>query len=188
MTRDAIITLPNEHLRQRSQRIKTIDDEIKKTILDMETATLDWEDHREHEFGVALAAVQIDNLHRIVIIRNNFENKNDRSFFTLINPEIVKKEGKIVYDQEGCLSVKDIYGLVPRYDKIRLRALDQKGREVRLKAEGFLARVLQHEIDHTNGILFIDHIKDSDSFFELKKDGKLVSIPHEKILQSDILW
>ena len=188
MKRDAIITLPNSHLRQKSQRIHLVTPEIKQLITDMQTATLDWEDHRPHELGVALAAVQIDHLQRIVIIRNNFDDKDDRTFVALVNPEIVKLEGEITYDHEGCLSVPDVYGLVPRYDKVRVKALDEDGREIRLKADGFLARVLQHEIDHTNGIVFIDHIKDNDAFFKLTEDGKLEKVPHEAILNNSVLW
>lgn len=188
MKRDSIVTLPHVHLRQKSQRVRTIDEEVKATVHNMASATLDWEDHRPHEFGVALAAVQIDKLYRIVIVRSDFENKDDRSFFTLINPEIIKLEGEQTLEQEGCLSVKDIYGLVPRYQKVRIKALDLDGREIRIKAKGFLARVLQHEIDHTNGILFIDHIKKHDSFFKLNKEGQLEKLAHEKVLNSDILW
>lgn len=187
-TRDAIITLPNTHLRQKSARVHVITPEVKQTILDMQTATLDWEDHRPHELGVALAAVQIDEMLRIVIIRNNFDNKDDRSFVTLINPEIVKLEGPLTYDHEGCLSVPDVYGLVPRHSRARVKALDEEGREIRIKADGFLARVLQHEIDHTNGVVFIDHIKDQDAFFNLTEDGKLVKVSHESILNNRLLW
>jgi peptide deformylase len=188
MKRDAIITLPNPHLRQRSQRIRTITPEIKQLITDMQTAALDWEDHRPHELGVALAAIQVDKLERIVIIRNNFDDKNDRGFVALINPAIVKLEGEVTLDHEGCLSVPDVYGLVPRYSKVRVKALDEDGHEVRLKADGFLARVLQHEIDHTNGIVFIDHIKDKDAFFKLTEDGKLEKVAHADILNNRLLW
>jgi peptide deformylase len=188
MKRDAIITLPNAHLRQRSRRIHVVSPEIKQLITDMQTATLDWEDHRPHELGVALAAVQVDELYRIVIIRNNFDDKSDRSFVALINPQIIKLEGEVIFDHEGCLSVPDVYGLVPRHDKVRVKALDEDGREVCLKADGFLARVLQHEIDHTNGIVFIDHIKDKDAFFKLTEDGKLEKVPHAEILTNSILW
>lgn len=188
MTRKNIIVLPNPHLRQKSQRIHVITPEVKELITDMTAATLDWEESREHEIGVALAAVQVDRLQRVIIVRNDFENKDDRTFVSLINPEIVKYEGTTVHDHEGCLSVPDIYGLVPRASKIRLRALAEDGREIRMKAEGYLARILQHEIDHTNGILFIDHIKDQDAFFKLMEDGQLKKVPHETILQSDILW
>lgn len=188
MTKDSIITLPNQHLREKSRRVHVVTDEIKELIKHMEEATLDWEDHRPHELGVALAAVQISAMYRVVVIRNDFDNKDDRTFFPLINPEIVKVEGDIKYDHEGCLSVKDVYGLVPRYDRVRVKAMDINGTEIRLKADGFLARVLQHEIDHTNGVVFIDHIKDEDAFFRLTKEGELEKVPHEEITQSRILW
>lgn len=188
MKRDAIITLPNTHLRQKSAKVHAVTPQISALITDMQSATLDWEDHRPHELGVALAAVQVDHLTRIVVIRNDFDNKDDRTFVTLINPEVIKLEGEITYDHEGCLSVPDVYGLVPRHSKARIKAMDENGREIRLKADGFLARVLQHEIDHTNGILFIDHIKQQDAFFNLTDEGKLVKVPHESILKNRLLW
>ncbi len=190
MKKDGIITLPHAHLRQRSKKVGLISNDIHQLIGDMESATLDWEDSREHEVGVALAAVQIDRLLRVVIIRNNFDDRSDRSFRVFINPEITKYEGEIQEDYEGCLSIKDVYGKVPRHTKIRVKALDLDGREIRLTAEGFLARVFQHEIDHTNGIVFIDHIKDSaEAFFRLNKDGKLEALDYEQdIRNSSILW
>lgn len=185
--RNSIITLPNDHLREKSVRVHVITDETLQIIKDMEAATLDWEDSRPHELGVALAAVQIDQLQRIVVIRNDFDNKEDRTFTVLINPEIVKLEGEITYDHEGCLSVKDVYGLVPRHSKVRIKSLNLEGHEVRIKAEGFLARLLQHEIDHTNGIVFVDHIKNSpDAFFTLTPDGKLEKLAYEKAEQTGI--
>ena len=91
-----------------------------------------------------------------------------------IDPEIVKYEGEIEEDFEGCLSVKDVYGKVPRHTKVRVKALSVDGKEIRLKAEGFLARVFQHEIDHTNGILFVDHIQDKpEAFHALASDGSI---------------
>lgn len=185
--RNDIITLPHPSLRTKSERVHVITDDTLKIIDDMQAATLDWEDSRPHELGVALAAVQINQLQRIVVVRNDFDNKEDRSFTVLINPEIVKLEGDVQYDHEGCLSVKNVYGLVPRYSKIRIKALDLKGQEVRIKAEGFLARLLQHEIDHTNGIVFIDHIQDNpDSFFTLTSDGKLEKQDYEKVRAAGI--
>ncbi len=188
MTKKDIIALPNPHLRQKSQRVHIITPEIEKLITNMQSATLDWEDSRPHELGVALAAVQVDELKRVIIIRNDFDDKDDRTFMALINPEIIKHEGKTLYDHEGCLSVPDIYGYVPRSSKIRVRALNEKGHEVRIKADGFLARILQHEIDHTNGVVFIDHIKNQDAFFSLTDDGKLEKIDHDKIAKNSILW
>lgn len=188
MTRKNIIALPNPHLRQKSRRVHVVTPQVEELITDMQSATLDWEDSRPHELGVALAAVQVDKLERVVIVRNDFDNKDDRTFVALINPEIVKFEGTTLYDHEGCLSVPDVYGLVPRASKVRVRAINEQGHEMRMKAQGFLARVLQHEIDHMNGIMFIDHIKDQDVFYELTEDGKLKKVPHERITKNSLLW
>lgn len=167
-----------------------VSDEIEQIISNMEQATLDWEKHRKHELGVALAAVQIDKLYRIVIIRSNLEDKTDTRFDYYINPEITKKEGSLIDDFEGCLSVKDIYGKVPRYERVKIKALDVSGQPIRLTAEGFIARVFQHEIDHTHGKLFIDHIKNKpEAFFQLNDEGKLKELDYEKdIKHSRILW
>lgn len=185
-----IITLPHKDLRQRSTKVGFIDEEVKKLADEMKAATLDWEDSREHEVGVALAAVQINDLKRVVIIRNNFDDKKDREFQVFINPEITKFEGEIQEDYEGCLSIKDVYGKVPRHTKVRVKALNLEGQEIKLKAEGFLARIFQHEIDHTKGIMFIDHIKDKeDAFFNLTSRGSLEKLNYdEKIKKSRILW
>lgn len=186
--RNDIINLPNPHLRTPSKRVHVIGDDEKAVIKSMKQAALDWEDSRPHEIAVALAAVQIDKLVRIVIVRSDFDNKDDRDFVVLINPEITKREGDIITDHEGCLSVKDVYGLVPRHSKIRVRALDETGQPIRIKAEGFLARILQHEIDHTNGICFVDHIADDKkAFYKLTEAGELESVSYDEVQKSHIL-
>ena len=179
--KDKIISLPNPSLRQRSTKVGFVAEDTKKLIENMKLATLDWEDSRKHELGVALAAVQIDVLKRVVIIREDFEDKKNRNFVVFINPEITKLEGDIVEDYEGCLSIKDIYGKVPRYNKVRVKAIDENGHEFRVKAEGFLARIFQHEVDHTNVTVFIDHIKDNpDAFFKLAEDGQLEKLNYDE--------
>lgn len=190
MTKDDIIALPNPHLRQKSERVGLVTDKIKQVIDAMKAATIDWDQSREHEVGVALAAVQIDKLYKIVIIRNNHEDKSDHNFTIFINPELTKTEGKLEEDFEGCLSVPDIYGKVPRYPKVKVKAINEKGKVFRVTAEGFLARIFQHEIDHTNGIVFIDHIKDKpEAFFKLDEEGKLQPLDYEKdIKKSTVLW
>lgn len=190
MKKEAIITLPNPHLRQKSSKVHVITDETIKLVDDMTSASLDWEDSRPHEISAALAAVQVDALERLVIVRSDFDDKSARDFTPLINPEIVKYEGELIDDYEGCLSVSNIYGKVPRHSKIRVKALDLEGREVRFKAEGFLARVIQHEIDHTNGILFIDHIRDKkDAFYTLDEKGELQPLNYDEHIKSNsILW
>lgn len=190
MPKSALITLPNARLRQKSQKVHLINKATESLVQKMRSATLQWEDSREHEVGVALAAIQIDSLTRVIIIRNNFDDKTDKTFQVFINPEITKFEGTIEKDYEGCLSIKDIYGKVPRHTKVRVKATNLEGREVRVKAEGFLARVFQHEIDHTNGIMFIDHIKEKeDSFFVLTDEGKLDPLDYESTVKNNpILW
>src|SRR6478752_3598434 len=131
MTKDDIIALPNPHLREKSKKVGVITDEVKKVIQEMEAATIDWEDSRPHEVGVALAAIQIDRPLKIVVVRNNYDNKEDRTFSVFINPEITKLDGEIIEDFEGCLSVKDIYGKVPRHSKVKVKALDVNGKEFR---------------------------------------------------------
>lgn len=190
MKKEAIITLPHAHLRQKSTRVHVITDDTITLIDDMTRASLDWEDSRPHEISAALAAVQVDHLERVIIVRSNFDDKAERDFTALINPEIVKYEGEQVADYEGCLSVSGVYGKVKRASKIRVKALDLEGNEVRFKAEGFLARVVQHEIDHTNGILFIDHIRDqSDAFYTLDEKGELQPLDYEtSIATNHDLW
>lgn len=188
-THKNIITLPNDHLRQRSQRITQIDADTRQIVSDMIAATLDWEAHRPNEVAVALAAVQIDKPVRIVIIRADFDDKENKNFQVLINPEITKYEGEIITDYEGCLSVKDVYGKVPRYSKVRGRAIDINGNRIKIKStDPFLSRVLQHEVDHTNGICFVDHIAhDQDAFSVLTKSGDLVACPYSKVINSGII-
>lgn len=190
MTQSSLITLPNPHLRQPSKKVGFIGDEIHKLVEQMEDITLEWEAGRDHEVGVALAAIQIDQPLRVIVIRNDFDNKKDKTFRTFINPVITKYEGEILEDFEGCLSVKDLYGKVPRYSKVRIKALDLSGKEVRFSAEGFLARVFQHEIDHTNGLVFLDHIKDTPgAFYRLNDEGNLQQLDYQKeVAGNPDLW
>jgi peptide deformylase len=185
--KDQIISLPDSSLRKKSRRVSILNQEIISIIDSMKEATLDWEASREHEVGVALAAVQVDKLYKIIVIRNNFDNKEDKTFSVFINPEVIKLEGTIEEDYEGCLSVTNIYGKVPRHTKVRVKALDELGRQIRVKAEGFLARVFQHEIDHTNGVMFVDHIEGkTDAFFKLTDEGKLESLAYEDVEKAGI--
>lgn len=174
MTSQDIITLPDPRLHERSQRVGHIDDEIRELAQGMIQATLEWEASREHEIGAALAAVQVAKLYRVIVIRNDFDTKADQSFSVFINPEIAKAEGEPVEELEGCLSVRDIYGSVPRFPKVKVKALNLEGKPIRITATGFLARVFQHEIDHINGTVFVDHVKDQHKLFRLTADGKFV--------------
>jgi peptide deformylase len=169
--RDDIIHIPDARLKRKSNRVGHIDHSTEELARQMIAATLDWEETREHEFGAALAAVQLGQSYRVVIVRNDFENKEEKSFGVFINPEIVKKEGTPEEAMEGCLSVPDIYGSVARYPKVKVRALNLLGQPIRITATGFLARVLQHEIDHCEGILFTDRVPNPAKLFKLGADG-----------------
>ena len=95
MKKENIITLPNPRLRQKSNKVSFVDDEIKKIIDDMVSVSIDWEDSRPHELSAALAAVQIDRPEKITIIRDEFEDKATRTFTALINPKIIKRSDSI---------------------------------------------------------------------------------------------
>lgn len=173
MDRNDIITLPHPKLNKKSAKIDAITKNTQKLVDEMTTVSLDWEDHHTHEVTVGLAAVQIGIMERVVIIRNDFDNKEDRNFQTLINPEIIKTEGSPVYQSEGCLSVAGYYGRVKRYPKITIKALDINGKSLRVTATDFLARLLQHEIDHINGKTYVDRLDSRSELYKMTESGNL---------------
>ena len=176
-----IITTPDPRLRQKSTKVNHVDDEIRQIINEMIENSLEWEKDHEFEISAALAAPQLGYNRRIIIVRDDMENKKDGKFIPLLNPEVIKTEGKIIEDYEGCLSVPNYYGKVPRPFKARIKAQTLEGDEVRIKADGFLARTILHEIDHLDGILFVDHIRDKkDAFYRLDDKGDLVPVDYDK--------
>lgn len=175
-----IICLPEDALHQISEPVNKITPEIENIIANMKQKALEWEESRPHEISTALTAIQIGVPKQIVIFRDNFSDKSIKKFNVLINPKIVRKEGKVTHEFEGCLSVKDLYAKVPRHDKIRVRAKDEHGKEVIIRAKGFLARVLQHEIDHTQGVVFTDYVKTVDDFYIIGDDGELKKANYEQ--------
>lgn len=175
-----IITTPDPRLREISKKVGKITDETKKIVDEMVKSSLEWEKAHPYELSAAMAAPQLGYNTRIIIIREDMEDKKNNSFLALIDPEVIKTEGKMIKDYEGCLSVPTIYGLVPRPSKARIKAKLIDGTEVRIKAQDTLARTLLHEIDHLDGVLFIDHIKDKkDAWFELDDKGEIVPIDYE---------
>lgn len=182
----SIVTTPDPRLRQKSEKVHQIDDEIKRIIDEMIASSLAWEEEHEFELSAAMAAPQLGYNKRIIVVREDMSNKDNATFVPLINPVVIKTEGKIIEDYEGCLSVPSIYGKVGRPYKARIKAVTENGEEVRLKATGFLARTLLHEIDHLDGILFIDHIKDqTDAFYKLNDKGDLEPLDYDKYIKNN---
>jgi peptide deformylase len=135
-------------LKKKAKKIKKIDDQIIKLAHDMaETMRLGQ--------GVGLAANQVGALKRIIVIEADFEN---RRVLALINPKIVRKSREKNIDKEGCLSFPDVYLNIKRSNKVKVKAKNIKGEKVSIEADGLLARALQHEIDHLNGVLFYQRL------------------------------
>ncbi|MFV0281510.1 MAG: peptide deformylase [Rhodoblastus sp.] len=145
-----IICIPDSRLRLVSKPVERVDDDIRRLMDDMLETMYDAP-------GIGLAAIQIAIPRRVVVIDTAKEGEEARPV-CFVNPEVVwSSEEKRVY-QEGCLSIPEYYEDVERPARIRARYLDREGRENEIEADGLLATALQHEIDHLNGVLFIDHL------------------------------
>ncbi len=144
-----IITRDNPRLRLKAKRVPKVDDSVRRLMDDMVDTMLDAP-------GVGLAATQVDVQLRVIVM------KVDNQLYSLANPEVVRSSGEQI-GYEGCLSVPGYIGEVARAEKVTIKALNRNGKEVRIKGEGLLARAIQHEIDHLDGILFIDRLTDLDT-------------------------
>lgn len=153
-----IRTFPDPVLKQKAKRVRTIDGSIKKLIRDM-IETMHAESGR-----VGLAAPQIGIPLRVIVIGLP-EEKN----IAIINPEIVRRKGERLVD-EGCLSIRGYFGQIKRAETVTVKGRDPNGKEIRIKADGFLAQVLEHEIDHLNGILYLDHLESMDQLRKIEPE------------------
>jgi peptide deformylase len=149
-----IRTLPEPVLRQKSKRISNIDSSVRRLIADMRETM-----HTAR--GVGLAAPQVGTLLRLIVI--GIPEEED---IVLINPQIVRRSGERLVD-EGCLSVPGYVGQIKRAESVTAKGRDQNGKEMRIKADNLLAQALEHEIDHLNGILYIDHLESMDKLREI---------------------
>lgn len=144
-----ILHFPDPKLRTKAQPVQVVDETISRLVSDMfETMYA--------APGIGLAATQVD-VHKRVIVIDVSEDKSNP--LCLINPEILSRDGEQQYD-EGCLSVPGFYEPVDRAAKIRIRALNEKGEQFELDAEGLLAVCIQHEMDHLEGKLFVDYLSE----------------------------
>jgi peptide deformylase len=145
-----IVTFPDNFLRQPTREVTQIDGDLQRLIDEM-TETM------YQAPGVGLAAIQV-RVNKSLLVYDIAPHEEGRQVNALINPRILEQEGEIISENEGCLSVPDLRADVKRAERILVEAVDREGKPLRLEAEGFLAVVLQHEIDHLNGKLFIDRI------------------------------
>ena len=145
-----ILTYPDKNLNRLSQPVKNIDGAIIGLIDKMSSIMYTYS-------GVGLAAIQV-GIEKKIIIYDIEQEKGKRVLQTLINPKIVSMDGKTMSENEGCLSLPDFRANVKRAASVFAKGIDREGNPLEIEAEGLLSIVLQHEIDHLNGVLFIDHI------------------------------
>lgn len=162
-----IIVLNDKRLREKAKKVKQFSPALKQLAADM------LETLRQSQ-GVGLAGPQIGVMQRIFVAEipasrsgTNEPHPQSGSSYVLINPEIVACADDLVEGREGCLSIPTWYGLVERPEWVEVKAQDLNGKKIKLKVDDLLARVFQHELDHLNGVLFMDHIKDPKKLWQV---------------------
>jgi peptide deformylase len=172
-----ILTSEQPILRQKAKRVKRIEPSIQKLIDDMiETM--------EDAPGVGLAAPQIGVGLRVIVVDvpESDDDEAEHIKLQLINPEIARSDGEQI-GEEGCLSIPGYVGIVKRALNVTVKAQNRKGKDVKIKATGYLARVLQHEIDHVDGILYTDRIEKPEDLFRLgEHHERLPALPEAREL------
>ncbi len=149
--------LPDPVLRQKAKRVRNIDGSIRKLIADM-VETM----HAAP--GVGLAAPQVGVPLRVVVI-----GMPEDEDIAIINPQIIRRTGERLVN-EGCLSIPGYVGEIKRAELVRVKGRDQNGKEIRIKADELLAQALEHEIDHLNGVLYIDHLESQDKLRKIEPE------------------
>ena len=171
-----IITFPDKILRKKARKIKTIDKSIKSLSYDML-------DTMNDAGGIGLAANQVGVLKRLIVVQIP-EEEEPRIY---INPEIIYREGSRLVE-EGCLSVPGFVGTVERSIWVKFRALNLESKTVRIKADSLLAQVLEHEVDHLNGILYMDHLSEHEKLRPISEEEYSSTLrPTQKLNQADDL-
>ncbi len=154
-----IRTVPDPVLRQKAKRVKGIDKSLRKLVSDMQETL-------RNANGAGLAANQVGVTLRLIVL-----NLPGNECKVVINPEVIRRIGTRVVS-EGCLSIPGYIGEIKRSELVRVKGQDIRGKEIKLKADGLLAEVLEHEIDHLNGVLYIDHLENQDKLRKLEPPQK----------------
>ncbi|MBK2115162.1 peptide deformylase [Francisella orientalis] len=165
-----ILKYPHPILKEIAQDVllEEINDDFRATIAEMTELMIEAN-------GVGLAAIQVGIKKRFFIMHNNLESETPE-IIIIINPKIIDQGGKIV-DEEGCLSFPGVSAKVNRATKVKIKALNEFGEEIEIEKDGFLARCIQHEIDHLNGVTFFDHLG------SLKR--KIIEKKYKKLIQEN---
>ena len=165
MTELQIVTLPDEVLRKKARPVAKFDDEL-QTLIDNMIETM------RAANGVGLAAPQIGQSNQLTVIETlpkvdeeGEDIPNSRELFVIANPRIVWESREVIDGIEGCLSIPGYVGEVERAYAVRIRAQDRRGKNIKLRLKGWTARIFQHEIDHLNGVLYIDKLTDRENFW-----------------------
>ncbi|HUV53125.1 MAG TPA: peptide deformylase [Dehalococcoidia bacterium] len=154
-----VVQMGNPVLHSKAKKVKTIDGSIQKLIDDMIETMRDID-------GVGLAAPQVGVPLQVVV----YELPDDKKVTVLINPEIVKSSEETEMMDEGCLSLPGYRGEVKRLTSVTVKGRNRQGKMIRIKGEGLLAQVLQHEVDHINGIVFVDNLESPDKLYKTEDE------------------
>lgn len=158
-----VCRLPEDVLREKAKKVPRIDASIKKLVADMiETM--------HNEEGIGLAAPQVGVSLRVAVLQMEQEEP-----VVIINPKIVKRSGERIV-MEGCISVPGYQGEVMRSIAVTVKALNEQGKEIRIKAEGLMAQALEHEIDHLNGVLYIDRVESEENLHKIESEPDNVGL------------
>lgn len=160
-------------LRKKSRRVKRISPATQQLIDDMVETMYEAN-------GIGLAAIQVGVPERVIVVQLPLERDPEQDpedapppgrgeLYAIINPKLARKSREVEDGIEGCLSVPGWVGEVSRYSSVTIKGLDRQGQNVRIKADGLLARVFQHEIDHCDGIIFTDHIEDPEKIWPVEE-------------------
>ena len=153
MTIREIVTLPNKRLRQKARNVTSFDATL-QTLIDDMVETM------RAAPGVGLAAPQVDVPLKVIVVEFREESEGEEEtppkLYTLVNPSIARASAEEEIGTEGCLSIPGIVGDVERPSSVTVKGLNRRGQPVKIKASGWLARIFQHEVDHLNGVLFVD--------------------------------
>jgi peptide deformylase len=151
MVKRDIITLPDQVLKKKARKVSEFGPDLQRLIDDMV------ETMREAP-GVGLAAPQVNVSMRVIVVEFGDEEDEEipAKLFTIVNPEITRQSQETVMGIEGCLSIPGILGEVERSSSVTLKGFNRHGKPIRIKANGWLARIFQHEVDHLDGVLFVD--------------------------------